>query len=361
MTYFYRTRLSPRGLRRQTSLAAAVSCIAMLPILSTPAFGQQRSETPPAIEEAEPAERNQNADPDNPAANQQQQQGALLGVMAGPATQGREGAVVMDVMRQGPAAAANIRTGDILTSVGGQAITSPQQLTEVMRNMRPGQKVELIVLRNGQRFETEATLGDPATVAQRETRTSGYRPQQPQQFNADEPWLGVWLLDAENETDNAQGAVVGRVYPTSPAAEADLEDGDRIIAVGDQKVTSADQFVQLVGKQKAGDQLKLQVQREGRDQPQTVAVTLARRGDFLDERPELADDFPRDFDPSDDPLFGLPEHVVRMEHERRMAQQHQRLEEVVLQVLREVRDLKQEVNGRRRGDADRERTGDQSQ
>lgn len=277
---------------------------------------------------------------------QRSAQGALLGVIAGPAQQGTAGAVVLDVMPDGPADKANVRRGDVVTSVGGQAVASRRQLTELMQRLRPGQEVELVAMRNGQRFETKATLGDPAKI-ETQPRVSGYRPAEAQPFNGDDPWLGVWLRN--NEDGGAPGAVVGRVYPTSPAAEADLEDGDRIVAMGDQEITSAQQFVELVGKQKAGDRLELKVQREGREQPRTVAVTLARRGDFLEQRSEFDDELSPDSGQFDDPLFGLPEHVVRMEHERRMAQQHQRLEELMLQVLREVRDLRQEVNTLRGG------------
>jgi hypothetical protein len=183
-------------------------------------------------------------------------------------------------------------------------------------------------------------LGDPATIAQTRPQISGFRGEEA--ASADDPWLGIWLTDAEQK--DAAGAVVGRIYPTSPAARADLQDGDRILAVDGKDVASAEQFVDLIGQHKAGDSLELKVLNEGRDQAKMVTVTLARRGDFLADRAEFQDEFPTDSPSFDDPLFGLPEHTIRMEHDRRMAQQHERLEGLMLQVLREVRELKQDVD-----------------
>jgi serine protease Do len=58
------------------------------------------------------------------------------------------GAVVQDV-RPGPALAAGIRAGDVILSIAGQEIDSPDRLAEVAKRLTPGSTVPILVSRNG--------------------------------------------------------------------------------------------------------------------------------------------------------------------------------------------------------------------
>ncbi|MEW6543869.1 MAG: PDZ domain-containing protein [Nitrospirota bacterium] len=85
----------------------------------------------------------------------------------------RGGLLVEDVERGSPAAQAGLRVGnldvtvdgihwlvdgDILVSLDGQPILSPQPLLEAMNELQAGQTVLIEVLRNGTRFRTSAVL-----------------------------------------------------------------------------------------------------------------------------------------------------------------------------------------------------------
>jgi serine protease Do len=59
-----------------------------------------------------------------------------------------EGALVADVVRDGPAAQARLRQGDVIVSVNGERIRDPRDLTRRIGAIAPGEKVE-IVLRRG--------------------------------------------------------------------------------------------------------------------------------------------------------------------------------------------------------------------
>lgn len=78
------------------------------------------------------------------------------------------------------------------------------------------------------------------------------------------PTLGVGF----DETDTANVKVM-RVRPNSPAADAGLETGDKILTVGGTRITSAN-FLGLVGRYKPGDRVKLALQRGER----TIQTTL---------------------------------------------------------------------------------------
>jgi membrane-associated protease RseP (regulator of RpoE activity) len=88
------------------------------------------------------------------------------------------------------------------------------------------------------------------------------------------PWLGVALSFDEEE---GQVRIV-RVYEESPAEEAGLRVGDRVVSADGQELSGADGLVSLVGDSSPGDRLELVLLGEGDDR-RTVVVTLGERPD----------------------------------------------------------------------------------
>ena len=88
---------------------------------------------------------------------------ALLGVSAQTASASGsevgEGAQVAQVAGDGPAAAAGIEVGDVITAVGDREITTSTELTAAVRSASPGDKVTLTVRRGGSTDTVDVTLG----------------------------------------------------------------------------------------------------------------------------------------------------------------------------------------------------------
>jgi hypothetical protein len=78
------------------------------------------------------------------ASSQRSRQGGL-GVNI--ATDEREGVVVRHVHRGSPAEEMGIRTGDRITQVNGQEVNSTREFVQTIRNMDPGEEVELDIRR----------------------------------------------------------------------------------------------------------------------------------------------------------------------------------------------------------------------
>ena len=70
----------------------------------------------------------------------------------------RRGIQVRDVTPDGPAWSAGIRQGDILLSIDGQDLGDARALMLMISRKQPGGRVEFQVSRNGEVFETYATL-----------------------------------------------------------------------------------------------------------------------------------------------------------------------------------------------------------
>jgi putative serine protease PepD len=75
------------------------------------------------------------------------------------------GAVVAAVTSGGPAAQAGIRAGDVITSIDGRSVGDPDDVADIVADSRPGDEVEVEVLRGGDRQTLTVQL------ATRPTRT----------------------------------------------------------------------------------------------------------------------------------------------------------------------------------------------
>jgi putative serine protease PepD len=83
---------------------------------------------------------------------------AYLGVSTGP-DQTQDGAVVMSITQDGPAAGTDLRPGDRIVDLAGTAIKEPGDLSSAVLDHKPGDRVKLTVERNGDRRTIEVQLG----------------------------------------------------------------------------------------------------------------------------------------------------------------------------------------------------------
>lgn len=88
------------------------------------------------------------------------------------------------------------------------------------------------------------------------------------------PWLGLYAMEGEG------GVVVGGVSERGPAAKAGVQQGDRILALGDDDITDLGSlWRKLWATGPAGTPITLKLTRDG--QPVTVRITSADRTSFL--------------------------------------------------------------------------------
>jgi len=83
-----------------------------------------------------------------------------------------------------------------------------------------------------------------------------------------EPRTPVNVGISADESDKAN-YTIGRVRPDSPAADAGLEVGDKILFFGGLKLTPTN-FLKLLGRYKPGDRVALIVQRG----PRTLQISI---------------------------------------------------------------------------------------
>ena len=91
-------------------------------------------------------------------ANGEVREEGFLGVGLAERTDGGQGAIISSVQPDSPADKAGIREKDIVLSVDGEPIDGQVGLVAAIRDASPGQTVEIVILRNGQRLTLSATL-----------------------------------------------------------------------------------------------------------------------------------------------------------------------------------------------------------
>ncbi|WP_296817311.1 Do family serine endopeptidase [Brevundimonas sp.] len=170
------------------------------------------------------------------------------------------GVIVSDVYRNGPAARAGVRAGDVITAIGGVEIEDVASMNYRVGVARPGDTLQLTVFRDGRettlRAEAEAPPGDPtpATVV-----LGGRNPFSGAQV-AD---LSPALADQLGVDPVSGGVLLAGVSGRSYAAAAGFRRGDIIRSLNGQRVTSTRQLQQLLNQpQRAWE---VTIVRDGRE------------------------------------------------------------------------------------------------
>ena len=167
-----------------------------------------------------------------------------------------EGALIGDVIKDGPAEQAGLKQGDIVTAYDGAKIKDVTQFRNLVAAAEPGTKAKLEVFRDGQ------TKTIPVKLAQRSDERgvaeSG-------QGETDE--LGVTVANITPEVrralglgGDAEGVAVTDVDPNGAAYRAGLREGQVILDVQGKPVSSVAEFRAQTAKQDLKKGIRLRVQ-----------------------------------------------------------------------------------------------------
>lgn len=193
-----------------------------------------------------------------------------------------EGAQVMEVLAESPAAMAGLMAGDLIIAFDGNEISDMNDVAEAIAGFSPGDEVELTVDREGVSTELSVTLGahpddeEKAFIGLRIAPTGRFRidanradmnrrQQQGNRFGFAMPFGNRFRF-----LELPDGALVMTVQDQGPAALAELQQGDAITAVGDTEIANYDDLVAALASHSPGDEVEITVTRDG----ETIAATV---------------------------------------------------------------------------------------
>ncbi len=170
----------------------------------------------------------------------------------------REGVLVADVMKGGPADAAGVKPGDVIVELGSTKIREVPDLQRRVAGVAPGQTAKLVLIRDGKPVGVTVTIGEmpseEPTAVSLGNETEGYGIQV-------EP-LSPEAAERMN-LPLSQGVLVVDVAAGGPAARAGLRRGDVILEVGRQSVNDAATLARALSRLHPGDSVLLYVHRPG--------------------------------------------------------------------------------------------------
>lgn len=175
---------------------------------------------------------------------------------------GTEGALVADVVKDGPADHAGIKRGDVITAIDGKKIENGTELKNMVAMAGPKKQVEFGLLRNGHELKVRVTL-----VERPKDLKGGQEQQEPQQEELSSRKLGLSIQTLTPDIaqqlgyQDDHGVVVADVQPGSPADDAGLQRGDLIKEINRKEVRSTRDFEREVKSLKSGDVVAMLVRR----------------------------------------------------------------------------------------------------
>ena len=169
------------------------------------------------------------------------------------------GALVLDVVPDGPAGKAGLRAGDVVLAIDGASVEHPDALGYRLATIGPGRAVALNVLSRGRERTIELVLTrPPETVPARETLIDGRSPF----AGAVVANLSPRLRQRMNLPGHGAGVVVTQVRRGAPALQAGLRPGDIIVAINGERIAAVDDVVRLTGG--GGRNWRFTLDRQGR-------------------------------------------------------------------------------------------------
>ncbi|WP_394352805.1 DegQ family serine endoprotease [Metapseudomonas otitidis] len=171
------------------------------------------------------------------------------------------GALVAQVLENGPAAKGGLQVGDVILSMNGQPIVMSADLPHLVGALKPGTKIDLGIVRDGNRKNLSLSIG--ALPEDGQELAAGESSGAERSSNR----LGVLVAGLSGEQQKAldiKGGVVIREIQEGPAALMGLRPGDVITHLNNQAIDSVQTFAKVAKELPKNRSVSMRVLRQGR-------------------------------------------------------------------------------------------------
>jgi serine protease Do len=162
------------------------------------------------------------------------------------------GVLISQVEPRGAADKAGLKSGDIVTKVNGEKVSSSDSLSYKVSMTPPGEKVELEYLRKGKTH----------TVKIQVQKRSDDNDSPLQGLKGENEGWGLVLEESKlNDESQTKGLLIVKVQEDSPAEKAQLREGDFIVEVNQEEVATLKEFKKYDNKK---NKILLKIIRDNR-------------------------------------------------------------------------------------------------
>ena len=171
------------------------------------------------------------------------------------------GALVSDVVKDGPAKKAGLKTGDVIIEFNHVQVKNVDHLRNTVSASKPNKRYDLIVIRDSRKKTLKVTLeempGDDALA------TVSRPPAQTNELGIQVSSLSQSVIREYDISKGEEGVIVIAVVEGSIAAEAGIRIGDLITRVGTKKCNSPRGFAALIKETQKKNMVMLHMKRDG--------------------------------------------------------------------------------------------------
>ena len=178
------------------------------------------------------------------------------------------GALVVEPQTDSPGAKAGIKKGDVITTLEGEPVKDPRDLARRVANIAPGTKVDVSVWRDGKSQNVTVEIGTLA--GEKIEAATGDEQAAPETENSEQALADLGI----SVTPSDDGLTVSAVDPDSDASDRGLKEGDRITAVNNQAVKSADDVMKVIDGVRKEGRSKALFQVETNDGSRFLALPI---------------------------------------------------------------------------------------
>ncbi len=170
------------------------------------------------------------------------------------------GALVAGVTEGGPAEAAGIKSGDVIVSFDGREVPDMRELPRMVADSPIGENVDVEILRDGEAMTLAVDLGRleeaerQAAEGEDGAATSDADPAATQELlGMTLANLSAALRESYDISGDVEGVLVTAVEPDSPAGEKRVQEGDVIVEVAQEPISTVADVLARVEALKGDD------------------------------------------------------------------------------------------------------------
>ncbi len=172
---------------------------------------------------------------------------------------GLEAPYVVQTSEGSPGHKAGLQPFDVIVSFNGKTIKTADELISEISSTPPGQKVPIVIKRNGKENRLQVQLGERPSRGGEPPKRQRESERRSSKLGARFENMNAELARELGVPTSTKGVVVVQVVPRGPAAEAGIQPGDIVLELNGEPVRSVKEFSSKL--EKVSGEVLLRVRR----------------------------------------------------------------------------------------------------
>lgn len=177
------------------------------------------------------------------------------------------GVIIGEVLPDTPAAGAGLQEGDVILSLNGEDVGTYRDFQVAIGSKKPGDEIVLEIIRDGEQMEFEVELTERPDQFASNNVNDEQRDDLRETLGFSVDDLNANIRNQLELSEDVQGVVVSNISQGSQSFRQGLRRGDVITRVGEQNVSSTNEFYSAIQSyiDNETDAVLLRVNRQGRN------------------------------------------------------------------------------------------------